>query len=110
MAAWPRTTPGICTGLPAEGDLTAPGDVVVEVAMLDDRFDPPELAVAPGTVVRFVNRGANWHSVAAFDGSFDSGRVDPGGFFDVRLDAPGEYGFICNHPGLRGMIGRVTVS
>jgi plastocyanin/uncharacterized cupredoxin-like copper-binding protein len=88
---------------------TPSGDVV-EIAMVDDRFDPPDLTLAAGTVVRFVNRGANWHSVAAFDGSFDSGRVDPGGSFDVRLDTPGTIQFICKHHGLRGMTGRVIVS
>ena len=82
----------------------------VEIALLDDRFDPPELTVAAGTTLRFVNRGANWHSVAAFDGSFDSGRVDPGGSFAVRLDQPGEYRIICKHHGLRGMVGRVIVT
>ena len=82
----------------------------VEIALLDDRFDPPELTVPAGTTVRFVNRGANWHSVAAFDGSFDSGRVDPGSSFSVRLDVPGEYRIICKHHGLRGMVGRVTVT
>ncbi len=82
---------------------------MVEVALLDDRFEPPALTVAPGTLVRFVNKGANWHSVAAFDGSFDSGRIDPGGSFEVRLDAPGTVKFICKHHGLRGMVGQVTV-
>ncbi len=95
---------------PGEDEVAAPLAGVVEIAMVDDRFDPAELAVAPGTTVRFVNRGANWHSVAAFDGSFDSGRVDPGGSFEVRLDAPGEYPFICKHHGLRGMLGRVVMS
>jgi plastocyanin len=81
-----------------------------EIAMLDDRFDPPELTVAAGTTLRFVNRGANWHSVAAFDGSFDSGRVDPGSAFEVRLDVPGTYDIICKHHGLRGMVGRIVVT
>jgi FtsP/CotA-like multicopper oxidase with cupredoxin domain len=82
----------------------------VEIAMVDDRFDPPELTVAAGTTLRFVNRGANWHSVAAFDGSFDSGRVDPESSFAVRLDVPGVYDIICKHHGLRGMVGRITVT
>jgi FtsP/CotA-like multicopper oxidase with cupredoxin domain/plastocyanin len=82
----------------------------VELAMVDDRFDPPELTVAAGTTLRFVNRGANWHSVAAFDGSFDSGRVDPESSFAVRFDVPGVYDIICKHHGLRGMVGRITVT
>jgi plastocyanin len=103
--AAPTATPA-----PAEAAAGGPTGGVVEVAMLDDRFDLPELTVAAGTILRFVNRGANWHSVAAFDGSFDSGRVDPGGSFEVRLGTPGEYRFICQHHGLRGMVGRVTVT
>jgi FtsP/CotA-like multicopper oxidase with cupredoxin domain len=82
----------------------------VEISLLDDRFDPPVLTISAGTTLKFVNRGANWHSVAAFDGSFDSGRIDPGGTFAVRLDQPGEYRIICKHHGLRGMVGRVIVS
>ena len=70
----------------------------------------PELTVAAGTTLRFVNRGANWHSVAAFDGSFDSGRVEPGTSFEVRLEVPGVYDIICKHHGLRGMIGRIIVT
>lgn len=94
----------------ATEEATEPDGAEVEIAMLDDRFDPPELTIAAGTTLRFVNRGANWHSVAAFDGSFDSGRVDPGSSFAVRLDVPGVYDIICKHHGLRGMIGRVTVT
>ena len=96
---------------PAEGAGTSKSaGAEVEIALLDDRFDPPELTVAAGTTLRFVNRGANWHSVAAFDGSFDSGRVDPGSAFEVRLDVPGVYDIICKHHGLRGMVGRITVT
>jgi plastocyanin len=98
---------------PQSGDGTESLPVVgaeVEVAMLDDRFEPPELTVAAGTTLRFINRGANWHSVAAFDGSFDSSRVDPGSSFAVQLDVSGEYRFICKHHGLRGMVGRVIVT
>jgi plastocyanin len=98
-------------GGPADraGTAESAGDEV-EIAMVDDRFDPPELTVAAGTTLRFVNRGANWHSVAAFDGSFDSGRVDPESSFAVRLDVPGVYDIICKHHGLRGMVGRITVT
>ncbi len=99
------------SGDPGDGvDTPESASAEVEIAMVDDRFDAPELTVSAGTTVRFVNRGANWHSVAAFDGSFDSGRVDPGSSFAVRLDIPGVYDIICKHHGLRGMVGRITVS
>jgi plastocyanin len=99
------------SGGPADGaGTTESTGAEVEIALVDDRFDPPELTVAAGTTLRFVNRGANWHSVAAFDGSFDSGRVDPGGAFEVRLEVPGTYDIICKHHGLRGMVGRIVVT
>ncbi len=99
------------SGDPASGaDTSQSPSTEVEIALVDDRFDPPELTIPVGTTVRFVNRGANWHSVAAFDGSFDSGRVDPGSSFAVRLDVPGVYDIICKHHGLRGMVGRITVT
>jgi FtsP/CotA-like multicopper oxidase with cupredoxin domain/plastocyanin len=97
-------------GPPDEAGTTESTGAEVELAMVDDRFDPPELTVAAGTTLRFVNRGANWHSVAAFDGSFDSGRVDPESSFAVRFDVPGVYDIICKHHGLRGMVGRITVT
>jgi plastocyanin len=83
---------------------------VVDVTLLDDRFEPSVLTISAGTTLNFVNRGANWHSVAAFDGSFDTGRIETGGTFAVRFDQPGEYRIICKHHGLRGMAGRVIVT
>jgi plastocyanin len=105
----PTVEPAIALSAAVSEPSAANGDVV-EIAMLDDHFEPPDLTVAAGTSLRFVNRGANWHSVAAFDGSFDSGRVDPGGSFEVRLETPSTIQFICKHHGLRGMIGRVVVT
>jgi plastocyanin len=109
--AVPSMEPAVAAPSPAGSDpLSPPSGEVVEIAMVDDRFDPPELTVKAGTTLNFVNRGANWHSVATFDGTFDSGRVDPGSSFSVRLDVPGVYDLICKHHGLRGMIGRIVVS
>ena len=97
---------------PGEGTDAAEPDAAgaeVEVTIVDDRFEPNNLTVPAGTTVRFVNRGANWHSVAAFDGSFESGRIEAGASFSVRLDKPGTYQYICQHHALRGMAGRITV-
>lgn len=86
------------------------GTDVIEIALLDDRFEPKLATVPAGTTVTFVNRGSNWHSVAAFDGSFESGRIEPGGTWSVTLAQPGEIKIICQHHALRGMVGTVTVS
>jgi FtsP/CotA-like multicopper oxidase with cupredoxin domain/plastocyanin len=81
-----------------------------EVAMIDDHFEPGDFIVAVGTTVVWLNRGQNWHSIAAFDGSFESGRIEPGGQFAYRFETPGVYQFLCKHHVLQGMTGRVTVT
>jgi plastocyanin len=85
-------------------------DPTQEVAMIDDHFEPSDFIVAVGTTVVWVNRGQNWHSIAAFDGSFESGRIEPGGQFAYRFETPGVYQFLCKHHVLQGMTGRVTVT
>jgi plastocyanin len=105
-----QPAPTAATPPASEAATTSNTGDVVEVSLLDDRFEAPELSVTTGTTVRFVNRGANWHSVAAFDGSFESGRLEPGETFEVRFDAPGEVRILCQHHTLRGMVGRVVVN
>lgn len=84
-------------------------DVFVD-KMVDDRFDPPSFEIPVGTTVTWVNEGANMHSVAAFDGSFDSGAVDTGESFSYRFDTPGTYKFLCEHHAMHGMLGQVVVT
>jgi FtsP/CotA-like multicopper oxidase with cupredoxin domain/plastocyanin len=107
-ASLSTSTPATATPDPE----TRPGftDGAVEIAMVDDRFEPPDLVVTAGTTVTWVNRGADWHSVAAFDGSFESQKLAPGETFSARLDRPGVYQYLCKHHGLQGMLGRVTVT
>ncbi len=81
----------------------------VQINLVDDRIDPPELTVPRGTTVTWINRGADWHSVAAFDGSFDSDRISPGETFEHRFTQPGSVQYICEHHAMQGMIGRITV-
>ena len=85
-------------------------DGAAEIAMVDDRFEPNTLTVPAGTTVTWVNRGADWHSVAAYDGGFESPKLATGETFAVRLDRPGLHRYICKHHGLQGMLGRVTVT
>jgi FtsP/CotA-like multicopper oxidase with cupredoxin domain len=80
-----------------------------EIAMIDDRFDPASATVSAGTTVEWVNKGVNWHSIAAFDGSFESGKIQPGERFSHTFSQPGDYKYICKHHGLQGMLGTLTV-
>ena len=88
-----------------EGD---PADMV-EISMVDDRFEPMELTAPVGATVAWVNNGGNWHSVAAYDGSFESGKIEPGERFLHTFTAPGTYRYICKHHAMQGMLGTVTV-
>jgi FtsP/CotA-like multicopper oxidase with cupredoxin domain/plastocyanin len=81
-----------------------------QVAMLDDRFDPRVLTVAAGTTVVWTNKGQNWHSVAAFDGSFQSNHIAPGASFSHRFNQPGHYQYICQHHVMQGMTGTIEVA
>jgi plastocyanin len=78
--------------------------------MVDDRFNPPSVTIKAGTTVIWVNRGADWHSVAAFDRSFESGQVAPGESFTYTFTVPGVYKFICKHHARQGMFGTIVVT
>ena len=79
------------------------------VAMVDDRFDPVAATVPVGTMVVWQNNGRNWHSIAAFDGSFESGKIQPGESFAYQFSETGTYQYICKHHGMQGMLGTITV-
>jgi plastocyanin len=108
-SAAPATVPAESSPPAHEPNVVEQGHAV-EIAMLDDRFEPTTLTVPAGTRVTWVNKGRDWHSVAAFDGSFESGRVAPGDTFAVRLDQPGDYQYLCKHHVMQGMIGKITVT
>jgi plastocyanin len=88
---------------------TPAGADTFEITMLDDRFDPVAATIPAGTTVVWVNKGRNWHSVASFDGSFESGQIQPGDRFEHRFDTAGAFKYICKHHGLQGMLGTITV-
>jgi plastocyanin len=98
----PATAPDEPDAPPADGP-------ALEVALLDDRFDPKVFEATVGTKLTFVNKGNHVHSIAAFDGSFNSGNLKPGESYSVVLDKPGVIKLICRQHGLRGMSGQVTV-
>ena len=49
-------------------------------------FNPPQLNVAPGTTVKFVNNDTEPHTGTADNGLFNTGVLEPGYSFDVVLD------------------------
>jgi plastocyanin len=115
MAAMPASE-ATQTAVPAPSESAVPESSsagsakTVVIAMEDDRFEPTRIEVPAGTTVVWENHGADWHSVAAFDGSFESAQLATGESFSYTFTTPGEYPFICKHHGRQGMIGRVIVT
>jgi plastocyanin len=92
-----------------------PGELVVEIHAVTEGmagrgwYAPPELVVAPGTLVRWVNRDIRPHSVTSVAGLFDSGLILPGRDWTHRFDAAGEYPYDCYRCFCNPMGGRVIV-
>ncbi|HEX2240050.1 MAG TPA: plastocyanin/azurin family copper-binding protein [Actinomycetota bacterium] len=81
-------------------------------------WDPPDVSVAPGTVVTWKNEGAAPHTVTAYDGPWDDNLDLPAGASAKRkFKKPGVYSYYCtttSHAVLVGttcigMCGSVTV-
>src|SRR5215212_1690693 len=75
------------------------------VQVVDFAFEPGMLTVPAGATVTWTNAGSRTHTVTADDGSFDSGRLDPGEQFSQTFDQPGTFTYHCGfHPEMQGAI------
>ena len=73
-------------------------------------FNPPNITVAPGTTVTWVNNDQAPHTTTATNpaGVFDSGTLQPGQSYSFTFNKPGTYAYHCAiHP---YMTGAITVS
>jgi plastocyanin len=110
-AAPPATEPGHAPAA-APGAEAAPTNAAangaasaVEVRLESVAFSPSELRVKAGTRVRWVNADPVRHSITAFDGSFDSGLIDPGMIYERTFDRTGTFAYHCTpHPFMRGTV------
>src|SRR5215218_3567246 len=85
--------------------ITAHQDAVFDVSVVDFAFEPGTLSVPAGATVTWTNTGSRPHTVTADDGSFDSGRLDPGEQFSQTFDQPGTFAYHCGfHPEMQGSI------
>jgi plastocyanin len=87
------------------GPIAAHQNAPVEVQVIDFAFEPGTITVPAGTTVTWTNTGSRPHTVTADDGSFDSGRLDPGEQFSQTFDQPGTFAYHCGfHPEMQGSI------
>jgi plastocyanin len=93
------TAGGATTAAPVD---QLPAEVVV---IADFRFVRDTTTVSAGTTVTWENADAAGHTVTASDGSFDSGRLEPGDTFEHTFDEPGEYAYFCSiHPSMTAKV------
>ena len=72
-------------------------------------YSPVNITILVGenNTVTWVNEDTMPHTVTAFDGSFDSGNLDPGQSFTYTFGKPGTYPYTCVYH--HWMHGQVTV-
>jgi plastocyanin len=89
---------------PAETSAPAPNSITT-VEMRNNAFNLPQVNVAPGTTVTFVNNDNVPHTATADNGLFDSGELAPGESFPVVLEGAGTVTYHCElHPEMQGSI------
>jgi plastocyanin len=98
---------GAATEQPADG-----GGAPLAVSMESVSFTPDELTVSAGDTITFTNNESIPHDVHKTSGpgedfsSGGSGEMQEGDTFELTLDEPGTYEYVCNvhAPGMSGTI------
>jgi plastocyanin len=83
-----------------------------QVSMENVQFNPKDLTVKAGDTVTFTNNDSVPHDVHKKSGPGDdfasgsTGGMQPGDTFEVTLDKPGTYEYVCelHAPGMAGTI------
>ncbi|WP_445156514.1 cupredoxin domain-containing protein [Halomonas sp. E14] len=91
-------------------DKAATEGKVVEIEMVNNRFQPDELEVPVGTTVRWVNaeRRSN-HDIYFPDEEIASGRLFPEESWERTFDEEGTFDYYCQPHQNRGMVGVIRV-
>jgi plastocyanin len=72
------------------------------VVMKAYQYMPQTVRVKAGTTMHFYNDDPIDHTITTPDLTGDSGRLNKGQSYEIRLDAPGEYDFFCTlHANMR---------
>jgi len=68
-------------------------------------YEPAEVAVKVGQVVKWKNEGQEAHTVTADDNSFDSGSMASGAEWQYTFSKPGTFSYKCTpHPWMKGTV------
>ena len=78
---------------------------VQDVVIKNFQFQPQELTVKTGTTVEWKNEDIVPHTVTADDGSFRSGKINPGKTWKLTAKAAGTFNYTCTpHPNMHGKL------
>jgi plastocyanin len=91
---------------PATSPPTTGASGPVAVTIKDIKFQPHDVTVKEGQKVRWTNDDNVPHTVTATkNGSFDSGTLKPGAFYETTMRNAGTIDYVCQiHPGQTGTI------
>jgi len=68
-------------------------------------YDPPDITVKVGQMVKWHNDGQEAHTVTADDNSFDSGSMPHGQDWQYSFSKPGQFAYHCTpHPWMKGVV------
>lgn len=91
----------------AEGREARPAETgdVVEIEISDLEFGTPELRIAPGTTVRWINEDPVAHNTTSDEGLWSSPLIGPSETWSRTFEEPGTYPYHCTpHPFMKGTI------
>jgi amicyanin len=93
----------IPTVLAGEADKPAAQSSTVRIGNFT--FDPPEITVAAGTTVIWINEDDIPHTVASTAKVFKSKALDTDQQFSFTFGTPGTYDYFCSlHPHMQGKV------
>ncbi len=73
-------------------------------------YSPSEITTSIGGTITWINEDSGFHTVTSgyydnFDGTFDSGHIDPGKTFSHTFEKLGDFHYYCNlHPWMEGKV------
>jgi plastocyanin len=82
---------------------------LIEIGAYDNYFRANNIAVKPGTTVRWTNRGAHAHTITSNQNLWDSGDIQPGATYSATFTHPGSYYYYCRHHTGEEMRGVIVV-
>ena len=89
----------------ASGQTHKQSSPVQHVVMKSFQFQPAELTVKAGTTVEWKNDDIVPHTVTADDGTFRSGKIQPGKTWTYKPAKPGTFSYTCTpHPNMHGKL------